>query len=100
MFNLLVIFVIKFREDYEEHRCLPKHCCFVLVCNCEQILSKVLSRRLLTFEKVKEPKVIFVIFFYINIVFHYAVDFFLVFVYTLCLIFVTSFLIDLPSSLL
>lgn len=43
-----------FREDYNENG-LPSHACLKLVANCEQILSKVTSRRLLTFEKVHEP---------------------------------------------
>lgn len=43
-----------FREDYNE-KCLPSHPCFTLTGNCEQGLSKVTSRRLLTFEKIREP---------------------------------------------
>ncbi|CAG9826079.1 unnamed protein product [Diabrotica balteata] len=43
-----------FREDYDE-KCLPSHPCFKLVANCEQVLTKVTSRRLLTFEKIKDP---------------------------------------------
>lgn len=43
-----------FREDYTEEE-LPFHPCLKLVANSEQILSKNTSRRLLTFEKIKEP---------------------------------------------
>ncbi|CAG9859883.1 unnamed protein product [Phyllotreta striolata] len=45
-----------FREDYNE-KCLPSHPCFTLTANSEQGLSKVTSRRLLTFEKIREPTV-------------------------------------------
>ncbi|KAJ8974635.1 hypothetical protein NQ317_019869 [Molorchus minor] len=41
-------------EDYNEN-CLPSHPCLKLVANCEQGLSKVTSRRLLTFEKINHP---------------------------------------------
>ncbi|KAG5887575.1 hypothetical protein JTB14_009983 [Gonioctena quinquepunctata] len=43
-----------FREDYNESG-LPSHPCLKLTANCEQTLSKVTSRRLLTFEKVQHP---------------------------------------------
>lgn len=42
-----------FREDYIESG-LPQHPCLSLVGNSEQILSRLTSRRLLTYEKVKE----------------------------------------------
>lgn len=42
------------RDDYDENK-LPSHPCLKLVGNCEQTLSKATSRRLLTFEKIKEP---------------------------------------------
>lgn len=41
-----------FREDYDESG-LPSHPCLKLVANSEQILTKIISRRLLTFEKVR-----------------------------------------------
>ncbi|XP_057651094.1 tRNA (guanine(10)-N2)-methyltransferase homolog [Diorhabda carinulata] len=43
-----------FREDYDE-KSLPSHPCFNLTANCEQVLTKVTSRRLLTFEKIRDP---------------------------------------------
>lgn len=43
-----------FREDYSEAG-LPSHPALKLVANCEQTLTKVTSRRLLTFEKFREP---------------------------------------------
>ncbi|KAJ8942253.1 hypothetical protein NQ318_003100 [Aromia moschata] len=50
----LVCWFPVYREDYDEG-CLPSHSCMKLVANCEQGLSKVTSRRLLTFEKVRQP---------------------------------------------
>lgn len=49
--NLLVIYF--FREAYTENG-LPSHPCLKLVANCEQIFNKVTSRRLLTFEKIRD----------------------------------------------
>nr|CAI5823397.1 unnamed protein product [Callosobruchus analis] len=46
----------KIEEDYTES-VLPQHPCLQLVSNSEQTLSKVTSRRLLTFEKAREPTV-------------------------------------------
>ncbi|XP_044761026.1 tRNA (guanine(10)-N2)-methyltransferase homolog [Coccinella septempunctata] len=43
-----------FREDYTEEG-LPSHPCLKLVANSEQVLSKLTSRRLLTYEKIQEP---------------------------------------------
>lgn len=43
-----------FRETYTEDG-LPSHPCLKLVANSEQVLSKLTSRRLLTFEKIEEP---------------------------------------------
>ncbi|KAL3279515.1 hypothetical protein HHI36_017024 [Cryptolaemus montrouzieri] len=43
-----------FREDYREEG-LPSHPCLKLIANSEQILSKLTSRRMLTFEKMEEP---------------------------------------------
>ncbi|XP_050297429.1 tRNA (guanine(10)-N2)-methyltransferase homolog [Anthonomus grandis grandis] len=42
------------REDYNE-KALPSHPCLKLLANGEQVLSKVTSRRLLTFEKTRHP---------------------------------------------
>ncbi|CAH1975401.1 unnamed protein product [Acanthoscelides obtectus] len=50
----LVCWFPVFREDYTEN-VLPHHPCLELVSNSEQTLSKVTSRRLLTFEKTREP---------------------------------------------
>ncbi|XP_030758341.1 tRNA (guanine(10)-N2)-methyltransferase homolog [Sitophilus oryzae] len=50
----LVCWFPVFREDYTE-RCLPQHPCLKLVANSEQPLSKVTSRRLLTYEKIRQP---------------------------------------------
>lgn len=44
------------REDYAE-KCLPTHPCLSLLANSEQPLSKVTSRRLLTYEKTRHPSV-------------------------------------------
>ncbi|CAG9769697.1 unnamed protein product [Ceutorhynchus assimilis] len=44
------------RDDYTVN-CLPKHPCLKLLANSEQPLSKVTSRRLLTYEKTKHPSV-------------------------------------------
>lgn len=49
----LVCWFPVFRETYTED-CLPKHSCLKLLANSEQILSKLTSRRLLTYEKVAE----------------------------------------------
>lgn len=46
--------MVFFRNDYDESG-LPSHSCLRLVANNEQILTKVTSRRLLTFEKIKMP---------------------------------------------
>ncbi|KAJ3664594.1 hypothetical protein Zmor_000150 [Zophobas morio] len=51
----LVCWFPVFREDYKEEG-LPGHPCLDLVANCEQVLSKVTSRRLLTFEKIRQPE--------------------------------------------
>lgn len=44
-----------FREEYNEKR-LPSHPCLNLIANSEQVLTKVTSRRLLTFEKTRNPE--------------------------------------------
>lgn len=49
----LVTWIPICREEYDI-RMLPSHPCLVLVGNSEQILSKFISRRLLTFEKHKD----------------------------------------------
>jgi tRNA (guanine10-N2)-methyltransferase len=50
----LVCWFPVFREDYSDEG-LPSHSCLQLVANSEQVLSKVTSRRLLTFEKIRHP---------------------------------------------
>ncbi|XP_076275564.1 tRNA (guanine(10)-N(2))-methyltransferase TRMT11 [Rhynchophorus ferrugineus] len=50
----LVCWFPVFREDYSE-QCLPIHPCLKLMANSEQVLSKVTSRRLLTYEKERHP---------------------------------------------
>ncbi|CAB0016649.1 unnamed protein product [Nesidiocoris tenuis] len=52
----LVTWVPVIRSEYEETN-LPKHECLRLLDNSEQILSTNASRRLLTYEKLKEPMV-------------------------------------------
>lgn len=49
----LVCWFPVFRETYTEDS-LPNHACLNLVANSEQILSKLTSRRLLTYEKTAE----------------------------------------------
>lgn len=48
-------FKTNFREDYKEEG-LPKNSSLKLVANSEQILNKHTSRRLLTYEKISEPR--------------------------------------------
>lgn len=50
----LVFWMPFYRADYKESL-LPKHDCLQLLANSEQVLSTYVCRRLLTFEKVKEP---------------------------------------------
>lgn len=45
-----------FRDQYTEEQ-LPAHPCLELLANSEQVLSNYTSRRLLTYKKIKEPKV-------------------------------------------
>lgn len=52
--NQQKLIMLIFREAYSETG-LPSHTCLKLVANCEQILNKVTSRRLLTFEKIRHP---------------------------------------------
>ncbi|RZC34191.1 tRNA (guanine(10)-N2)-methyltransferase -like, partial [Asbolus verrucosus] len=52
----LVCWFPVFREDYQESG-LPSHPCLKLVANSEQVLTKITSRRLLTFEKIRHPSV-------------------------------------------
>lgn len=59
----LLFWVPVFREDYEETQ-MPKHSCFKLIGNCEQVLTTFTARRLLVFEKIKSSQVIFEILFY------------------------------------
>ncbi|XP_024080900.1 tRNA (guanine(10)-N2)-methyltransferase homolog isoform X2 [Cimex lectularius] len=51
----LVTWLPVIRCEYEENK-LPQHSCLKLVGNSEQILSTTASRRLLTYEKICEPK--------------------------------------------
>lgn len=46
--------MIGFRKDYKEAVTIPKHKCMQLVANCEQNISALTSRRLLTYEKIAE----------------------------------------------
>lgn len=57
-FNLITTEQLNFicREDYTEST-LPAHSCLKLVANSEQVLSQYTSRRLLTYEKIKEPSI-------------------------------------------
>lgn len=52
----LLFWVPVFREDYNELQ-MPRHSCFKLIGNCEQILTTFTARRLLIYEKVKMPQV-------------------------------------------
>lgn len=52
----LLFWVPVFRKDYEETH-MPKHSCFKLIGNCEQVLTTFTARRLLIFEKIKMPQV-------------------------------------------
>ncbi|XP_063705779.1 tRNA (guanine(10)-N2)-methyltransferase homolog [Culicoides brevitarsis] len=49
----LVFWLPVYREDYSESQ-LPRHKSLEIVSNCEQILTTVTSRRLLTYEKVSK----------------------------------------------
>ncbi|XP_025415835.1 tRNA (guanine(10)-N2)-methyltransferase homolog isoform X2 [Sipha flava] len=51
----LLFWVPVFREDYEETH-MPRHSCFKLIGNCEQVLTTFTARRLLVFEKIKIPQ--------------------------------------------
>lgn len=52
----LLFWIPVFREDYQETQ-LPRHSCFKLIGNCEQVLTTFSARRLLIFEKIKMPQV-------------------------------------------
>lgn len=52
----LVTWIPVFRSDYDEFYDVPEHDCFLLISNCEQVLSQMISRRLLTYEKLKDPQ--------------------------------------------
>nr|XP_022900197.1 tRNA (guanine(10)-N2)-methyltransferase homolog [Onthophagus taurus] len=49
----LVCWFPVYRDDYDEN-CLPTNDCLILKANSEQILNKHTSRRLLTYEKIKD----------------------------------------------
>uniref|UniRef100_A0A1A8QZ50 tRNA (guanine(10)-N(2))-methyltransferase TRMT11 n=1 Tax=Nothobranchius rachovii TaxID=451742 RepID=A0A1A8QZ50_9TELE len=51
----LVYWLPVYRPEYCEEM-IPHHACLQLVSNCEQTLSSHTSRRLITMEKIKEPK--------------------------------------------
>ncbi|XP_078052060.1 tRNA (guanine(10)-N(2))-methyltransferase TRMT11 [Augochlora pura] len=51
----LVCWFPLFRDQYSEDH-LPTHPCLELIANSEQVLSNYTSRRLLTYEKIKDPK--------------------------------------------
>jgi len=52
----LLFWVPVFRQDYSEMQ-MPRHSCFELIGNCEQVLTTFTARRLLVFEKIKIPQV-------------------------------------------
>lgn len=52
----LLFWVPVFRPDYEDSQ-MPRHSCFKLIGNCEQVLTTFTARRLLVFEKTKNPEV-------------------------------------------
>lgn len=52
----LLFWVPIFRQDYNEIQ-MPRHSCFKLIGNCEQVLTTFTARRLLVFEKIKIPQV-------------------------------------------
>lgn len=52
----LLFWVPIFREYYDDVQ-MPKHSCFKLIGNCEQVLTTFTSRRLLIYEKIKTPQV-------------------------------------------
>lgn len=53
----LLFWVPVFKPDYHEIQ-MPRHSCFELIGNCEQMLTTFTARRLLIFEKIKMPQVI------------------------------------------
>lgn len=58
----LLFWVPVFRQDYKDTQ-MPRHSCFELVGNCEQVLTTFSARRLLVFEKTKMPQVNKLIYF-------------------------------------
>lgn len=52
----LLFWVPVFKQHYDETQ-IPKHSCFELIANCEQVLTTFTARRLLVFEKIKMPQV-------------------------------------------
>lgn len=53
----LLFWIPVFREEYNETQ-IPRHSCFKLIGNCEQVLTTFTARRLLVYEKIKMPEVI------------------------------------------
>lgn len=45
-----------YRSDYKEEITIPRHNCLKLISNCEQDISALTSRRLLTFEKISNAR--------------------------------------------
>lgn len=52
----LLFWVPVFKQHYDETQ-IPRHSCFELIGNCEQVLTTFTARRLLIFEKIKMPQV-------------------------------------------
>lgn len=52
----LLFWIPVFRQDYNDIQ-MPKHSCFELIGNCEQVLTTFTARRLLIYEKIKIPQV-------------------------------------------
>ncbi|XP_050536112.1 tRNA (guanine(10)-N2)-methyltransferase homolog [Daktulosphaira vitifoliae] len=50
----LLFWVPVFREEYDDTQ-MPKHSCFKMIGNCEQVLTTFTARRLLIYEKYRKP---------------------------------------------
>lgn len=64
----LLFWVPVFRPDYEDIH-MPRHSCFKLIGNCEQVLTTFTARRLLVYEKIKMPEVNLVLS--LNLILHH-----------------------------
>lgn len=51
---MYIFFFFSNRSDYSDD-CIPKSNYLKLIANSEQVLSSIAARRLLTYEKIKEP---------------------------------------------